>query len=339
VTSSDLTTGYDRILVTGGSGFIGTNLVDALIADGHSVLSVDTATPRIGRHVASWRNVNILDAYRLRRVFTDFRPELVIHLAARTDLDERRSLSGYAANVAGVANVVDAIEQAGSVKRSLFASSRLVSRIGYVPADEFDYTPTTLYGQSKVEGEKIVRASTERIGLWTLLRFTSIWGPWFGVPYNQYFRWIDKGVYVHPSGVDPRKSFGYIRNTVYQVRRIAIAPIGVVAGKTFWVADYPPLRIREWATLIAAAQGSRPVRSVPLPILRAVAMTGDAIETLRIGNAPLTTFRLNNLVTDMVYDTTSLESLVGPLPFDLETGVRETVSWMKARDRPVLESH
>ena len=145
---------YDRILVTGGSGFIGTNLVEALIADGHSVLNIDIATPRMAGHLECWRNVDILDALRLKRAFVDFRPDLVVHLAARTDLDEKRSLSGYAANVAGTSNIVEAIEQAGSVNRSLFASSRLVCRIGHTPSDDLDYCPTTLYGQSKVEGEK-----------------------------------------------------------------------------------------------------------------------------------------------------------------------------------------
>lgn len=327
--SADHRPPHQRVLVTGGSGFIGTNVVEALLGEGRSVMNVDIAPPRIVTHNPCWRATDILDPVGLRAAFADFRPDLVLHLAARTDLDERRSLEGYAANILGVSNVIDAIERTGGVDRSFFASSRLVCRIGYVPRDDEDCNPTTLYGESKVEGERLVRVAGDRIGAWTLLRFTSIWGPWFAAPYNDYFRSIQRGLYVHPGRLNPRKSFGYVRNTVYQIERLATAPLAAVAGRTLWIADYPPLDIRTWAALIADALGSRPVRSLPLTGLRAVAKIGDLVQRLRLGHAPLTTFRLNNLTTDMVYDTAPLEALIGPLPYDLGTGVRETVAWLK----------
>lgn len=327
--SADPRPPHQRVLVTGGSGFIGTNVVETLLGEGRTVLNVDIAPPRIAGHEPYWRSLDILDLAGLHAAFADFRPDLVLHLAARTDLDEKRNLEGYAANIRGVSNVIDAIKQTGGVDRSFFASSRLVCQIGYVPRDDQDYRPTTLYGKSKVEGELLVRAAADGIGAWTLLRFTSIWGPWFGTPYNDYFKAIQRGVYVHPGHLDPRKSFGYVENTVYQIEHLATAPLSAVAGRTLWIADYPPLSVREWAALIADALGSRPIRSVPLPALRAAAKAGDLVERLRLGRAPLTTFRLNNLTTDMVYDTAPVEALVGPLPYDLSTGVRETVAWLK----------
>ena len=169
----------------------------------------------------------------------------------------------------------------------------------------------------------------DRIGAWTLLRFTSIWGPWFAAPYNDYFRTIKRGLYVHPGRLDPKKSFGYVENTVYEIEQLATAPLSTVAGRTLYVADYPPLSIRQWAALIADSLGSHPVRSVPLPILRAAAKSGDLGERLRLGHAPLTTFRLNNLMTNMVYDTAPLETIVGSLPYDLAEGVKRTVAWLK----------
>ena len=317
-----------RVLVTGGSGFIGTNVVEAFLRDECVVLNVDIAPPKVPAHAANWQQLNILDNAAIRHSFASFRPELVIHLAAKTVLDERATLDLYEANIQGVQNVIDAVQAAGSVERTFFASSRLVCRLGYVPKDDTDYQPTTLYGVSKVRGEELVRAASPSLGTWTILRPTGIWGPWFGVPYRDFFMTIRRGRYVHPAGRDARKAYGYVENTVHQLQRLAARPPSDVHGKTFVVADYPPVSVRAWAESIQEALGARPIRSVPVPLLKGAAIAGDAAERLGLGHAPLTSFRLNNLVSDMVYDTTSLEALVGPLPYTLTQGVERTVAWL-----------
>ena len=81
-----------RVLVTGGSGFIGTNVVEAFLRDECVVLNVDIAPPKVPAHAANWQQLDILDDVALRRAFASFRPELVIHLAAKTVLDERTTL-------------------------------------------------------------------------------------------------------------------------------------------------------------------------------------------------------------------------------------------------------
>lgn len=323
-----------RVLVTGGSGFVGTNVVEAFLRDAYVVLNVDIAPPKAAAHAPSWQQLDILDDVALRRAFAAFRPELVIHLAAKTVLDERTTLDHYAANIQGVQNVINAVQAAGSVERTFFASSRLVCRLGFVPKDDTDYQPSTLYGLSKVRGEQLVRAAPPSLGTWTILRPTGIWGPWFGVPYRDFFNTIRRGRYVHPARREARKSYGYVENTVHQLQRLAARPPADVHGRTLVVADYPPLRVREWAELIRDALGARPIRSVPVPLLKGAAIAGDAIERLGRGHAPLTSFRLNNLVSDMVYDTGPLEALVGPLPFTLTEGVERTVAWLRDGEAP-----
>ena len=159
-----------RTLVTGGSGFIGTNLVGSLLADGWPVLSIDIAPPKVVGHRDVWRQLDILDKDGLAKAVAGWRPELVIHLAARTDLDEHRDLGGYATNIDGVANLISAVRAAGSVDRSIFASSRLVFDIGYEPASETDYHASTLYGQSKARGEELVRKASDGVGSWKIGR-------------------------------------------------------------------------------------------------------------------------------------------------------------------------
>lgn len=329
-----------RILVTGGSGFIGTNVVAKYLLDGWTVLNIDHSPPKTPAHREHWQPVDILDAKSLRAAFQSFRPDVVVHLAARTVLNERTNLEFYAANIEGVQNVIDAVQAAGTVERTFFASSRLVCRLGYTPQHDTDYQPTTLYGLSKVRGEELVRAAGAALGPWTILRPTGIWGPWFGVPYRDFFGVIARGRYVHPAGRDALKSYGYVENTVYQLQQLVARPVSDVHGRTLLVADYPPLSVRSWATSIQSALNARPIRSVPVSVLRAAALAGDALERLGVRHAPLTSFRLNNLVSDMVYDTTPLQELVGPLPYTPERGVLRTVEWMRTAKSPAgAEAH
>jgi nucleoside-diphosphate-sugar epimerase len=321
-------------LITGGSGFIGTNVIEAFQRHGSSILNIDISPPRNPAHVPFWSRCDVMDMGTLRRNFASFQPDAVMHLAARTDLDERRDSDSYAVNTGGVANVIDAITQTGSVERSFFASSRLVFDLDHIPTDDRDYHASTLYGQSKARGEELVRNAPPGLGTWTILRPTGIWGPWFGVPYRDFFNSIEHGWYANPGKRGVRKAYGYVGNTVYQLQRLASTPPAAIHQKTFWIADYPPVLVADWARLIQEESGARPIRTVPVPVLRVAALIGDAVERLGLRRAPLTTFRLNNMLTDMVYPTDQLEDLVGPLPYTLEEGVKRTIAWLHKSSDP-----
>jgi nucleoside-diphosphate-sugar epimerase len=317
-----------RILVTGGSGFIGTNAVEALLRHGHTVMNIDIASPKDPTQASCWRQVDILDLPALRRESNSFRPEVVLHLAARASLDEKGGLAAFAANIDGVANMIEAIIAAGSVERSFFTSTRLVNDLGYVPTHDRDYKASTMYGLSKARGEELVRDASPALGTWTILRPTGIWGPWFGVPYRDFFKTIERGLYVHPGRRTVRKAYGYVENTIYEIERLLTQPAADVHGQTYVLTDYPAVSVREWAELIREKLGARRIRSVPVPALRAAGVLGDVMERIA-GHAPLTSFRVNNMVTDMLYDTAPLEALVGRLPFSVEEGVDRTITWLK----------
>ncbi len=317
-----------RVLITGGSGFIGTNAVGQFVAAGSTVCNLDLVGPRDAAQQEHWTQCDIRDAERVQAVVAAFGPDLVIHLAARTDLLERRDPRGYAANTDGVRNLLAALRSAGTVRRLIVASSRMVCRIGYVPRAEDEYCPPNLYGESKVETERIVRRDDPPFE-WIIVRPTSIWGPWFGVPYRNFFDAIARRVYRHPGGADPEKSFGFVGNFVYQLQCLGADPCQDLLGHTVYQCDYPPLRLRAWAELIRRALEVPPIPSAPVPLLRLAALIGNAIELAAPGRAPLTTFRLANLLTPMVYPTEPLERVCGPLPFTLSAGVERTVAWMR----------
>ena len=321
-----------KVIVTGGSGFIGTNLVERFLEKGWEVLNIDIAQPRNREHVHYWRRIDLLDRETLVDAFAVYKPNFVLHMGARTDLDESHDITGYAANTEGVANTIEAVRQAGPVERTIFASTRLVHEIGYTPKSEVDYRPSTLYGESKVEGEKLVRQAAGKLGPWIIARPTSIWGPWFEEPYKNFFTAIAKGVYVHPGQRNPHKSYGYVGNTVYQIEKILEAPVEKINGRTLYLCDYPPLRLKDWAIQIQKALDTRPIRTAPLPLLRIAAAIGDTTKTFGWRHPPLTKFRLNNIITEMVHDTSELESIVGTLPFSTEEGTAITVEWLRKYD-------
>jgi GlcNAc-P-P-Und epimerase len=318
-----------RILVTGGSGFIGTNLVERYLADGDAVLNLDPRPARKPEHRPAWRAVDPLDADGLKRHFADFQPTQVLHFGARTDLDGE-DLLDYDYNIRGVTAIISAIRSTPSVERVIFASSRMVCRIDHRPAGPGDYSPPNPYGESKVVGELLV----QQAGLtptWTIVRPTSIWGPWFDVPYKTFFLSVARGRYVNVRGHVVDKSFGFVGNFVHEVDRLLTAPPERVAGRTFYLADYPPINVGEMAAEIQRSLNAPPLRTVPRGALEPAAKAGDVLKKLGWRNPPLTTFRLDNLVTEMVFDLAPIQEIAGELPYDMNEGIDLTVQWMRAQ--------
>lgn len=318
-----------RIIVTGGSGFIGTNLVEHFLARGDEVRSVDVAPPRHPGHAAAWRQIDILDADALNKTVAEFDPQVVLHMAARTDLGGA-TVQDYRANTDGVSNVVCALKGLPSLKLAVFASSMLVCRIGYRPRAEDDYAPSTAYGQSKVEGELRVRREAGDTFPWVTLRPTSIWGPWFGSPYRDFFEAVDRGWYVHPWGRKIRRNYGFVLNSVHQIDRLVSSGPGELLGRTVYLGDYDPIDLKSWACQIQQKLGAPRVREMPIAVFKFAALVGDALNAIHVRGFPMSSFRLNNLLTDCLLDTAPLESIAGPLPYDMARGVAVTCEWMKS---------
>lgn len=318
-----------RVIVTGGSGFIGTNVVEYFHRAGAEVINIDNQPPRNPAHQPFWRNINICDYETYGRVVRDFNPEYFLHLAARTDLDETRDIAGYAANTVGVENTLKAVEGLKDLKRMIVTSSQLVCRPGYVPKHEADYAPHTVYGQSKIQTELVTRAWKNPPCPWTLLRPTSIWGPWFHIPYKTFFLAVAERKYMHQKGVNPIRSFGFVGNGVYEYIKMLDAPQDQVHGRTFYLADAEPVRVREWADLVAEEMGVGPLREIPLGVLQVAAKVGDVMQTAGWKNPPLTSFRLKNLTGDNTADMSPVTGIIGPMPYTVDEGVKITVDWMR----------
>ncbi|MBI5231919.1 MAG: NAD-dependent epimerase/dehydratase family protein [Coriobacteriales bacterium] len=172
-----------RILVTGGAGFIGSNLVWALVAAGHDVGVIDdlsTGSPA-NLHPSAWfRTVDILDD-SLESLVREFAPEAVVHLAAQSSVsvsisDPERD---HAVNAEGTRRVALAARQAGA-RRMLSASSAAVyGEPAELPLREISpKAPINPYGASKLEAEailaEVLRGSDTDFAS---MRFSNVYGP------------------------------------------------------------------------------------------------------------------------------------------------------------------
>ena len=316
-----------RVAITGGSGFIGTNLVERYATLGVPVINLDPVRPRNHQQLEHWHKVDPLDANDVASKLAELGPTHVFHLGARTDL-HGTTLDDYAYNTRGVEVVLDACNEIVGLQRVVFASSRLVCRIGYQPTSDTDYCAPNAYGEGKVRGEQIVRSAKTTFP-WVILRPTSIWGPWFDIPYRTFFSTIAANRYVHIGRQPVHKSFGYVGNTVEQLAAVAQTSEAEIDGTTMYLADSTPIDVIDMANRIQRQSDGRPIRTVPRGLVKPVAIAGDLLQRLGWAEPPLTSFRLDNLLTEMIYDTEPLDRLLPQLPYSLDDGIRHTVDWMR----------
>ncbi len=313
-----------RVLVTGGSGFIGTNLIEDLMNKGIAVCNVDIVIPKVKNHKKVWRNVDIRNYEELQNVFIEFQPDYVIHLAARTDL-EGKTIEDYDSNTLGTFNILKCCEGINRIKKMILTSSMLVCRTGYQPKNQFDYQPSTLYGESKVITEKVTWENEPKCD-WAIIRPTSIWGPWFDVPYRNFFDMVIKKSYFHIGNKSCTKTYGYVGNAVYQIEELLWNSTEDKDNKIFYIGDYEPTNIEEWANEIAEQLNYKIVK-VPFGIIKCAAWVGDLLKVLGI-KFPMTSFRLKNMTTDNIVELENTRRIVGMLPYQRKEGIRFTLEWM-----------
>jgi nucleoside-diphosphate-sugar epimerase len=317
-----------RILVTGGSGFIGTHLMGAIRAAGEPCLNLDRAVPPVGSQREHWRRVDLRDAAALAREVAGFRPSHVVHLAARTDTTSDR-LGDYLDNTEGTRALIDALEARGvrdAVERVVITSSQFVVGPGDPPAGDEDFRPHTTYGESKVLTERMTRRS----GLpWTIVRPTNIWGPWHPRYPREFWAVLRRGLYLHPGRRPVMRCYGYVGNVAHQILRTFELPAAQVLHKVLYLGD-APLELHAWTDGFSRAITGRPVRVVPRSLLRAVALCGDV--AVRLGlRAPLHSSRFRSMTEDYLVPMQPTFDLLGPPPITLEHGIDETVAWLRSQ--------
>jgi nucleoside-diphosphate-sugar epimerase len=322
-----------RILITGGSGFIGTSAVEIFCKHADAILNYSIHAPLDVQQMPYWQNGDIFDLERMLDVFRGFQPSHVLHLAARADCDENATVEkDYRVNTEGTQNVLEAVRATPSVERVIITSTQFVCGPGRLPANDQDYFPATVYGQSKVITEKLTRTA-DLSCCWTIIRPTNIWGPWHLRYRREFWRVVERGLYIHPGRQPVIRCYGYVKNVVDQIRRIFEAGIALVRGETFYAGDRP-IDLIEWTNGFSQALTGHGVRVVPRPLMRALAALGDIPTRLTGKPFMINSSRFRSMTTDYTTPMERTFQFLGENPYSMESGIKETVDWLHSYSGP-----
>jgi UDP-glucose 4-epimerase len=176
------------VLITGGAGFIGSHLVDALLDRGAEVAIADhlhrSPRPWVAEALNRGAQLHVADVRDLpavRRAFEAARPEVVMHLAAQVDV--RRSIANPAddaqINVAGTVSVLEAAREVGARRLILASTAAVYGDPQTLPTAETSaIAPLSPYGTSKAAAEWYLGQYRRLHGISTLaLRMANVYGP------------------------------------------------------------------------------------------------------------------------------------------------------------------
>ena len=174
-----------RTLVTGGAGFIGSHIADALLAQGHSVAVVDDLSTGTQKNLdprIRFYNADIRDQKTLASILAEVKPEVISHQAAKASVRESLEVPQLYAdvNIIGSINLLEQARRVG-VRKIIYAGTGGASygNVNTLPVPEtYPVNPLDPYGASKHTVEHYLYLYHHNYGLhYTILRYPNVYGP------------------------------------------------------------------------------------------------------------------------------------------------------------------
>lgn len=303
--------------LTGGSGYIGRNLIRFLTARGHKVVALARSEEAAARIEALGARAVRGDLFSADLVEAMAGCQALIHAAADTDHDNR-SATQYRTNVDGTIRVLNSARQAG-VPRALYISTESVLLDGRPLRQLTEHHPLPKrpigeYSRSKAAAEQAALAAADDAFKVVVVRPRFVWGRDDSTALPQLvaaarsgqLAWIDGGRYL--------TSTTHIGNLCAGIER---ALEQGESGEIYFIADEDPVEFRQFATALLATQGvAAPDKTVPLWLLKTLARGGDLMSRLSGGalRGPVTRQSLATSAVEVTLDLTKARTELGYRP-------------------------
>jgi len=318
----------EKILVTGGTGFIGSHLVEALVKRGYKVRCL----------VREKSDVKHLKDLGVELVYGDICDEnslknavqgvsVVFHLAGILGRWGVPKEVYWDIHVKGTENLLKACIENG-VKRIIYCSSAgVLGPIEKPPADEsYPYNPSNIYEKTKAEAEKAILNCKEKLEV-TVIRPEFVYGPrdmhvlrlFDSIQKGRFFIIGDGESLLHPTYIDDLIQ-GFL---LCLENEESIGEIYLITGET-------PVKVRDLVAMIAEELGVSPPKiHVPKWLAYMAAILFESASRLFNFEPPITLSQVKFFTQHRAFDYSKAKSELGYCPINLKKGIRKTVSWYR----------
>lgn len=319
-----------RALVTGATGFTGSNLCRRLVADGEDVVAWVRPTSDTGplRALAvECREIDICDAGAVRAAMPGI--DTVYHIAAAFRVEHVDAEEFHRVNVGATRNLLAAARDHG-VRRFVHCSTVGVQGdIDDPPAaEQYRYAPGDHYQESKMEGELAALEHARAGQPVSVVRPAGIYGPG-DLRFLKLFRPISRGRFVMIGSGEVLYHLTYVDDLVDGIVRAGRRPEAI--GEVFTLAGPRITTLRELVDAIAAAVGAKPpwLRLPYAPVYAASVVCERLCKLIGV-SPPLYPRRVEFFEKDRAFDISKARRLLGYDPqIDLDEGLRRTAAWYR----------
>ncbi|MGB7574564.1 MAG: NAD-dependent epimerase/dehydratase family protein [Thermodesulfobacteriota bacterium] len=317
-----------KALVTGGTGFIGSHLAEALLDRGVQVRCL----------VRKESDLKWLKGLPIEMTFGDCRDrtslreavkdaDRVFHLAGITKAVKEKAY--FEINASGTENLIrTCLENNPRLQKFIYVSSQAAAgpcRNGDKKRESDQCEPVSAYGQSKRMGEELALAHAHEIPL-VILRPTGVYGP-RDKDFYTLFKWVSKRIKPCFSG---KVSLCYVQDVVQAI--LLAAESQTKSGEIFFLSDGTDYLMREVGDVFARTMGVRPL-SIPIPkwLIFGIASLSEYLSALS-GKPPLMSKGMAEQIVqkDWTCDITKAKTVLGFTPqYQLSRGAKLTYQWYK----------
>jgi len=306
-----------KILVTGGAGFIGSNIADAYIREGHEVTIVDDLSTGKKCHVNRQARLVAMDVRdpNISTLFAESRFEVVNHLASQIDV--RKSVQDpffdASVNILGALRILECCRAYG-VRKFIFSSSggTIYGECAQPAREEDPSRPESPYGFSKAAAERYIRFYGETYRLpYTILRYANVYGP----------------------RQDPHGEAGVV--AIFAGKLLAKEPV-TIYGDGKQERDYVYVSDVVQANVAALTKGENDVFNIAAGVATSVNTLYKVLAAMDKDSKPAhyAPARRGELARSVLDAARAREHLGWKPAFSLEKGLQETYRFFQSHKRP-----